>query len=81
MEKEHTIHIEADSDDRTGYTLKVSAGASTSELSGVSIAPIQGLPVSLVPTEEFAENIFPETREERFMEESLMKFYEKKGMV
>lgn len=81
MEKEHTIHIEADSDDRTGYTLKVSAGISTSELSGVSIAPIQGLPVSPVPPEEFAENIFPETREEKFMEESLMQFYKKKGMA
>ena len=64
-----TIYILPDTENYTGYTTYVAMGTSTSELEDFSL-PIE---------EEAKDYIFPETREERFLDKDLVEFYRKKG--
>lgn len=71
-----TVYILPDTEDYTGHTTYVLMGTSTTEL--VTFA----LPVGDVAEEkqEQADDyIFPETREERFLDKDLVEFYRKKG--
>lgn len=71
-----TIYISPDTEDYTGYTTYVLMGTSTSEL-GIFPLPVEELPGA--KEERVDEYIFPETREERFLDKDLVEFYRKKG--
>ena len=76
-----TIYIPPDTEDYTGYTTYVLMGTSTSEL-GIFPLPVEEAPagVGQEDKEERVEDyIFPETREERFLDRDLIEFYRKKG--
>lgn len=81
MKKGKTISfIEEDNEDNTGYTLTVSVGDCTDQLVGAMMPPLQGIPYSRVSSEEESQQyIFPESREERFLDNNLLEFYKKKG--
>jgi hypothetical protein len=58
----------------------VSVGDCTDQLIGVMMPPLQGIPYSPVSSgEESRQYIFPESREERFLDNNLLEFYKKKG--
>jgi len=80
MKKGTTIYIEAENTDYAGYSLTILSGISTGQVGGAPITPMQGIPYFLVPPrEESRRNIFPESREERFLDDKLLEFYKKKG--
>lgn len=80
MKKGRTVYIEAVNTDYAGYSLTIVAGGSTSQVGGIQLAPIQGVPYSHVSSgEESRQYIFPESREERFLDNNLLEFYKKKG--
>lgn len=80
MKKGETVYIESVNTDYAGYSLTILAGDSTSQVGGIQLAPIQGIPYSYVSSgEESRQYIFPESREERFLDNNLLEFYKKKG--
>lgn len=80
MKKGTTIYIEAENTDYAGYSLTILSGISTGQVGEAPITPMQGIPYFLVqPREESRRNIFPESREERFLDDNLLEFYKKKG--
>lgn len=83
MKKGEIVYIEAVNTDYAGYSVTILAGGSTGQGSEIPLAPIppiQGIPYSLVSSgEESRQYIFPESREERFLDNNLLEFYKKKG--
>ena len=79
--KERTIHIPPDSEDYTGYSTDVLTGTTTSRLEGLSFQEEVISPRLAKGNEEeqTKDLMFPETREELFLDEDLLKFYRKKG--
>lgn len=76
-----TIYIPPDTEDYTGYTTYVLMGTGTSELESFSLPAEKMLPKvdQGDEGEQVEDYIFPETREERFLDEDLLEFYKKKG--
>ncbi len=69
------------SNNQTGYTITISGSGSTGQVEMSSLDPIQGLPHSLILSdEELPQSISPEPQEERFLDEKLREFYRKKGL-
>lgn len=80
MKKGETVYIEAANTDFAGYSLTILTGGSTGQVGGIPLAPIQGIPYSRVSSgEESRQYIFPESREEHFLDNNLLEFYKKKG--
>lgn len=79
--KGRTITILPDSEDYTGFSTNVLTGATTSGLEVLSFQEEVMLPrLAKGNEEEQAKDLmFPETREELFLDEDLVKFYRKKG--
>ena len=79
--KGKTIYLEDTSNNRTGYTLTIASSTSTGQVGSSFLEPVQGIPHSLlVPNEELPQSMFPESQEERFLDENLREFYRKKGL-
>ena len=79
--KEKTIYIDVIRNNLTGYTLAISGSVGTGQVGISLLEPIQGMPHSLLlPNEELPQSIFPESQEERFLDENLRAFYRKKGL-
>jgi len=79
--KEKTIYVDVIRYDHTGYTLALSGNVGTGQVGGFASEPMQGMPQPLLPLEEdLPQSIFPETREERFLDDNLLEFYRKKGL-
>lgn len=78
--KEARIYILPDSEDYTGYTTYVLTGTDTSEVGSFSL-PKEKLAQEYAQGERELdmEVTFPESREERFLDKSLLEFYKKKG--
>jgi len=77
-----TIYIPPDTEDYTGYTTYVLMGTSTSELEVFSLPMKEEAPSGIerdYEKEKAKDYIFPETREERFLDRDLIEFYRKKG--
>ena len=51
----------------------------TGQIGGGMIAPIQGFTKFIAPPNRKEEIIFPNLREERFLDKGLEEFYKKKG--
>lgn len=76
-----TVYIPAGTEDYTGFTTHVLMETGTSE------AMVFHLPVEEAPPrvgqeekeEQVEDYVFPETREERFLDKDLIEFYRKKG--
>jgi len=80
MKEGKTVYIDAVNTDYAGYSLTILASGSTGQVGGIQFAPIQGIPYSHISSgEESRQFIFPESREERFLDNNLLKFYKKKG--
>lgn len=80
MMKNKELYIESEDPDFTGYSFTIFAGSNTGQVGDVIVAPIQGMPFSISSQqEERPESIFPESREERFLDQNLQEFYKKKG--
>lgn len=63
-----TLYIPPDTEDYTGYTTYVLMGTGTSE-SEIFSLPIPDVPLRVAQgEEEMKEYVFPETREERFLD-------------
>lgn len=78
--KERTIYVPADSEDYTGYTSHILMGTSTSEVATFTLPEDKVVYKSDQAPEEGAKEFdFPESREERFLDENLQEFYKKKG--
>ncbi len=78
--KETAIYIPADSEDYTGYTTHILMGTSTSEASAFTLMEDKVVhELDQVVEEETKEYNFPESREERFLDQNLQEFYKKKG--
>lgn len=74
------ITIEPDSNDFTGYTVSVPCFAVTGQFGFEEIDIIQGIPRYIVKVHKNRkDNIFPESREEEFIDDKLVRFYKKKG--
>lgn len=79
--KVKTLYGAVISDDQTGYTLTISGSVSTGQVEISSLEPIQGMPHSLIlSNEELPQSISPEPQEEGFLDEKLREFYRKKGL-
>jgi len=78
--KETTVYVPADSEDYAGYTTHILVGTSTSEVSVFTLMEDKVVYESdQVAEEEAKEYNFPESREERFLDQNLQEFYKKKG--
>lgn len=76
-----TIYLSGLSNNRTGYTLTIAGSVGTGQVGISFLEPIQGIPHSLlVPNEELPQSMFPDSQEERFLDENLREFYRKKGL-
>jgi len=62
----------------TGYTLSIIGTMNTGYFGGEIIPAIQGIP-SIVISQEQNQVLFPETREEHFIDQKLEEFYKKRG--
>ena len=71
--KKTIIYIPPKSENYTGYAMFVLMGTSTSDISFLPLAE-QG-----DNEENEKEYVFPESREERFLDKDLLEFYKKKG--
>ena len=79
--KGKTIYVGGLSNNRTGYTLTIAGSVGTGQVGVSFLEPVQGIPHSLlVPNEELPQTMFPESQEERFLDENLREFYRKKGL-
>jgi len=78
---EKRIYGDIVSNNQTGYTLTISGSVSTGQVEISSLEPIQGIPQSLIlSNEELPQNISPEPQEERFLDEKLREYYRKRGL-
>ena len=78
--KETTVYVPADSEDYAGYTTHILVGTSTSDISVFTLMEdkvVHGF--DQAAEEEAKEYNFPESREERFLDQNLQEFYKKKG--
>jgi len=80
--KGRTITILPDSEDYTGYSTNVVTGISTSGLEVLSFQEeVMSPRLAEGNDEEQPKDLmFPETREELFLDEDLVKFYRKRGI-
>ena len=78
----NTLYILPSSEDYTGYTTSVLTGTCTSALEDYSFEGASFFPeISGFEDDLMTEDIlFPETREEHFLDEDLARFYRKKGI-
>ena len=64
----------------TGYTLSIVGTMNTGYYGNEIIPPIQGFPsINASILKEENRDVFPETREELFIDQKLQEFYNKKG--
>jgi len=78
--KEKTVYVPADSEDYTGYTTYITMGTSTSDISVFTLTEDKVVhEFDQAAEEEAKEHAFPESREERFLDQNLQEFYKKKG--
>lgn len=77
---DETINYVEEKEDATltGYTLSVIGTMNTGYFGDEVIPAIQGIP-SIVISQEQNQLLFPETREEQFINQKLEEFYKKKG--
>ncbi|MFH0847380.1 MAG: hypothetical protein V1894_04930 [Chloroflexota bacterium] len=74
------VRIEVESNDYTGYSVSVPSAVTTGQCGNESVEAVQGMPVTISRKDLTTElDIFPEAREERFLDEKLIQFYKKKG--
>ena len=79
--KERTIYIPADSEDYTGYTTNILMGTSTSDTIHLHIDGRQSIHEFDQAAEEQAkEYTFPESREERFLDQKSTGVLQEKGL-
>lgn len=62
----------------TGYTLSIIGSMNTGDFGDEEIPAIQGIP-SIAISQKQNQVLFPETREEHFIDQKLEEFYKKKG--
>ena len=76
-----TKELFADSADSTmtGYTLSICGTINTGQIGMGPILPIQGLITFIAPPDKQEDFIFPNLREDRFLDKGLEEFYKKKG--
>lgn len=80
MPKAKHVIIDTESSDFTGYTVSLPNSMTTGHLGFEDIDIIQGTPRYMVKiVKEQKDNIFPESREEEFLDDKLAQFYKKKG--
>jgi len=81
MVEERKVVIGPNSEDYTGYSMFVMVGTSNAAVEDISFQGTLVIPALGKSEKDGAEKeyIFPETREEVFLDESLVKFYKKKG--
>ena len=63
----------------TGYTLSIYGTINTGQIGMGTIPPIQGLITFIAPPDKQEDIIFPNVREDRFLDKGLEEFYKKKG--
>jgi len=79
MNNETINYIEEKEDTTlTGYALSIIGTMNTGYFGGEVIPAIQGIPSIVIPQEQ-NQLLFPETREELFIDQKLEEFYKKKG--
>lgn len=79
MSETNELFADRADDTLTGYTLSIYDTISTGPIGVGMIAPIQGLTTFIAPPDRQEDIIFPNLREDRFLDKGLEEFYKKKG--